>query len=721
MTDEEIQAYIQQGGAVASPSPSRESEVARQNQLEKTRGALAGALSPLPIEAMSSLPMTGGIVGGIMGASKLAPFLGNIPAIGRFLPSLVGSTAGTIAGTLGEQGLGSAFQGKPFLSSETGQKVLENTIQNAIFDVGGNLVFSAGGKLFNASKNALEQAGIKKGSLDTPDQAARKAAQEWLTAGNVEGASLTRGQLLGDRTTQTIEGALKYAPGSAGVFDKQQAAVAKRLGEGVEDVFKTLDTSDEFKSVLKGIQGGSGEATVPMLIGDRFAAAQKVAVRNMKDKFSPVYQQMDSQGDGLLVSLKGLKESAQQERAAILKSTGQNPSSAAQDKLDVIDQILGQPDSIPMSAAHGLRSDLLASSRDLTKEGVPSTTKEAYYKKYAQGLRNNMDSVAVVTFGNEEQKAKARELGLIGGVDSPAGLRSGQWLSYNIDDLSKLNLPTTKATTGNNELLRNYWNAQKGYGDAISGLYAGTVTAALKNAPETVGGYLFNASTPSRLRDVNKALVEMQKYAPDKAKGLMPELQHGFLSDMFSSPEGIAAFSKNMGDSNFKQSFNYLFPQGQTRKALEDIANAAKYGLEKTEGGTVMRTGAIKAGIGAAELGAGGLMYFALPEEMRDKIDPSQLALSGTAFILTPRLIANAVTKPATMNALAGLAKAQKNPALYGGLMAKSLDILNKSGVINSDYLNEVNTLVHGKQAPTPETAPMTDADINKYMQGLQQ
>lgn len=45
--------------------PSREEEVRREQELNRTRMALAGALSPLPVEQATNLPAAGGLLGGL--------------------------------------------------------------------------------------------------------------------------------------------------------------------------------------------------------------------------------------------------------------------------------------------------------------------------------------------------------------------------------------------------------------------------------------------------------------------------------------------------------------------------------------------------------------------------------------------------------------------------------------------------------------------------------
>jgi len=679
------------------PGLSREEEAKRQQELNRTRMALAGALSPLPVEQATNLPGIGGLVGGLAPlafpqARVLAPIMRlteAAPAITRpYIPSLLSSTAGTTGGTIAEQ----VLTGKDLASSETGMKLLTNNIENAAFDLGGNLVFNLLGKTINTGIN---KSGLKQGLFDTEEGAARKAAQEWLSTR--KGATLTRGQLTGDVGTQAIEGTLKFTTG-AKEFAQQQANVRKALESGVDEVKNTLDTSDAFQQALK-----QGDPT-QMALGDRWQSAIKVADKEMKAKYRPIYEQVEREGDGLLVDMTPLKGAAKEELDRLNKNKAM--SSAAEDKRKVLEQILAQEDKISFSTAHDLRSDFLASARESVKEGVPTSTLEAYYKKYAQGLRNNMDNVAVITFGSQEQKDAARRLGLVGGIDQQAGLRTGQFKEYNIDELSKLNLPTTEANAKNNEMLRNYFNAQTGYKNALEGLYGGAMKTAIKSEPSAVGEYLFNIDKPERLKDVNKAIVEMQKYLPaDQSKGLLGELQYGYINKMFGSPEGIETFVKKLDDTTFKEGFNYLFRDANTRKQLLEIANAAKYGLEEGSGSTVLRSRLIGASAtaGTAAL-AGGGSFLAFPEEVSNNLLPSVAALG--ALYLTPKIMARALTNKQGIDALAMLSKAQNNPKYAGAAGAKIANMLNKSGIIDNEYLTEVNQLIFGKQEQQPTMSP---------------
>lgn len=695
------------GGRVIGPSTSAQDEANRQRTLQSLEAAIAPIPDIRPKEGETSIPGLLGMAAGVVpfvspqsrfGAAMLR--LGEAgPAVTRpFVPSLAGSAVGTSVGNLIEAGV----TGTNPLSSEFGKRLLQSNIENAVFDVGGNLAFSLGGKLFKVGKDALREIGFSKGTFDTEESAARKAAQEWFSS---RGATLTRGQLTGNVSDQAIEGAMKYTSGASS-FAEQQKKVADALQKGSREVLDTLDTSDAFKAALK-----QGDPT-QMAIGDRFQNAIAVAETAMKDKYRPVYRQMEQQGDGLIVDIRNLKADAQAEldRLAKTKFAG-----AGAEKKKALEDVLKQEDEIPFSVAHDLRSNLLAGAREAKKEGVPTTALEGSYNKYAQGLRNEMDRVAVITFGNEEEKALARKLGLVGGIDQPAGLRTGQYTAYNIDDLKKMNLGRTKATTGNNALLRDYWNAQDDYASAMQGFYNGTISKALKDEPSAVGEYLFNMDRPERTRDAFKAIAEAQKYLPkDQAKGLYDELQYGFLSNAFSTPENIANFGKKMQDPEFKKTVAYLFKDSKKANLINEITNAAQFGTETFAGTTALRTQGATAAIGAAQAaGLGGLAYLTLPDTVTSRIDlPSAISTAGVLW-LTPKFVSRALTSKEGADALAMIAKGQNNPKYFGAVSGKIADQLNKSGVIDSEYISEIErkiklpqSNVAPTQAPTGGVSP---------------
>lgn len=717
-------AYDWSSVPVMSQGPSREEVATREQEMNRARAGLASAVA-MPVTAAvspyslllpspeTSLPSAGGLLGGLLPlvAPELRPvqaisqLASKAPAVVRpFVPSLAGSTAGTVAGTLGEQ----AMLGKDIFSTETGAKMLGNVLENAALDVGGNLAFSIAGKTYQVTKDALSKAGVQTGGLMSafsPEEQARQAAQEWFSK---RGATLTKGQLTGDVGTQAIEGALKYSSG-AEAFAKQQANVKKAIEQGASDVLNTLDTSDAFQLALK-----QGDPT-KVAVGDRFQSAIKLAETAMKDKYRPVYEQLEKEGNGMFINMRPLKDNA---KAELDKLAKRNFAGAGAERRRALEDIVGQADDVPLSVAHDLRSDLLAGAREAQKEGVPTTALQREYNLQADAIRKQMDSVMVTTFGNAEDKALAQKLGFTGGIISPAGLRAGEKLNYAQDvDTLIAGLGRTKATTANNQLLRDYFGAQKGYGDAMQGFYSGTVASALKAEPSAVGEYLFNFDRPERMRETFGAIVQAQKYLPkEQSKGLSEELMYGYLKKAFDSPEAIAQLGKNLENPTFKESFNFLFSKPDQRKTIEQLAKAAQFGTESFAGSSALRTKGVTAALGAIETATLGLgAYMILPQEVRDKLDVTNSALSAGVLYITPKMISRSLTSKQGMDTLAMITKAQSNPKFAGAASTKIADMLNKSGIIDSEYLKASDALFHGSQQPTemPTAAPSGAFDWN--------
>jgi len=681
-------------------------------QTQQTRQQLERALMPLTAVAPSfptSIPETAGLLLGLIPfAAPQARFSQSMmrlgekaPAFARpYVPSLAASTIGATAGTVAEQAL---LPNEQIFSTETGKKLLENNLQNAAFDLGGNLVFNAFGKSLKVSKDALDKVGITKSSsfFATPEQEARRAAQEWLSSKN---ATLTRGQLTGDFGTQTLEGTLKYSSAS-NYFEQQQKAVKEALDIGANDVRATLDTSEAFQTAIK-----QGDPT-QMAIGDRFQNAIGEADKLMKQKFAPVYEKIDA-NQGLLVNLIPLKQQAQKDldKLARTKFVG-----ASDDKRKVLEDILKQDDEVTFGVAHDLRSNFLTSGREATKEGVPSTVLQKEYFNQAQGIANQMDSVMVLKFGSEEEKAIAKKLGLIGNANQPSGFQNGQYIGNNFGK--------TKATASNNELLREYFNAQDGYKNAMAGLYNGTMQAALKAEPSAVGELLFNIDRPERMRDTFKAITEVQKYLPkEQSAGLVNELRYGYLNKIFGDPNGVLKLSQNLEDKTFKEGFDYLFREPKVKKQLLDITNAAKYGLEQEAGSTVLRTKGIGAAVTGTTAGVSTLAYLNLPDDVQSKLDlPSVLSSAGVLY-LTPKMMGKALTNKNSMDALAMLAKVQQNPKFAGAAAAKLADMFNKSGIIDSEYLTELNQMmtIQRPQTLTQQQRANPVIDLDAYIKNLE-
>lgn len=682
-------------------APSREEMLKQEQERERTRAGIGLAINPFSSMFFdpepSALGTTGGMVGSMAAAvnpqarilKRATDIISKVPKAAPFAPSLAGTTYGTIIGVGAEQLLDPKSK---LFSTETGKKLAGSLVENALFDVGGNLAFAVGGTTYNVGKATLEKLGLKKSAFHDEGAAARLLAQQILSE---HGGTLTRGQLTDSGTVKGVESLLESST-ATDIMNARTNAFYKAINGESVNVLKSLDVSPDFKAALR-----VGDPT-QMAVGKRWQSVVSTAENELKETVKPVYREMREQADGFMVDMKPLKTMAQLEWNRLAKGKF---AGAGAEKKKVLEQIMKQDDVVDFETAHDLRSGWSAAARESVIDGVPNTTLRGQYEMASKAISKQMDRIAVITFGNEEQKALARSLGLKGGIDSPAGLRTGEYRADGIEKLADLNLPFTEANFGNNPMLRKYFNAQKAYRDGMQGLYSDTMSAAMKLSPSDVGGYLLNMKYPERLFDVHKALVQAEKYAAGSSKGLRQELQYGYLDQMFKSTDDLIGFAqKYADDKEFAKTFNFLFPDNEQRKKVTNLLKTVQIGLPESAKGSVLRNRVIGS---VAGLATGTAAYFALSEDAREHIDLGNLGLQAGVLIITPRLIAKAVTNKNAMDALAGIANSQKNPKFGGAILAHNLQVLQKEGILNSEYIKEVDKILYGdpdKGEPAPDT-----------------
>jgi hypothetical protein len=664
MTKQEFQEYIanleKSGGQTIGAGPG--ASVARQEQTQ--RGSrftadVAAALSPLPdirptgneTSIPSLLAMAGGVAPLIAPQTRIAQLLNKAgqsvkaPVLG---PSLIGSTFGVAAGTLIEP----ALTGREYLTSEFAKQFASNVVENALWDVGGNLVFSVGGKSFKVAKDAFSK---NAQSVTEP----RQAVQEWLSN---RGATLTRAQLTGKPTARALEEMAKG--GFAGeTFRLQQEGVEKAINLGVQEVKETLQTSPSFKLAL------AADEPFTRATGENFKELVDIARVEFKDKYRPFYQSL-STDKGVYVDMRPIKAAAQQEYNQLAKSKF---AGAAADRKIVLDDILKQDDLVEFGVAHDLRSGFSASANDAKQPGKATTTKEAAYSKYASEIEKSMDTAFSKTPGASK------------------------------------------------ELINEYNRVRSAYKEGMDGLYNATIAEAMAQSPSKVGAYLADLSESEKFTDLFKAISVIDEYAkvPGKeGKQLLNDVKYSFLEKNLATPEQAATFARNLAkDKDLSSSFYKLFRA--EAPALKQVLTAADIGLESGgSGATYLRNRLVGGSLAGV---AGGIGYFALPGDMTERLQNNlpEIAITAGLFILTPRVLARAATNPKAMNALANLEKASKNPRFGGALSAKLVDQLNESGIIDSEYISEINSLFSKEPISAADVAP--PVDLEDYIKQLEE
>jgi hypothetical protein len=646
------------GGQTIGPGPG--AEAAAQAQERRERGFVTGvaaSLSPLPdVRGEGALPTALGIVGGVIPAVRPIAALERVaagaPAVTRpFIPSLVGSTAGTVAGTGAEALLGG------FGAQQFGQNLVSNVLENAAWDVGGNLLATVGGKTFKIAKSVFSPSAVNKADP-------RIAAQEFLSG---RGATLTRSQLTGDEIARSVEEVAKGGFASSGAFKAQQEGVEKAISQGVQEVKDTLQTSDAFRQAILT------EEPFTRAAGENFQNLISTARTEFKDRYRPFYQGL-TESNGVFVDLRGVKQQAKQEYDRLEKSKFKG---AAGERKTVLEDVLAQDDFVDFGVAHDLRSNFSGSASDLVQPGKATTTKGAAYTKYAVAFEKAMDDAVLAP-----------------------GTKAGQFGTFQTQ-LSK-------------DVVDEYNKVKRLYKQGQNSLFNETIATAMDLQPSKVGAFLADLSESEKFTDLAKAMTAVDEYVKKQgvdSATLLNDIKYSFLEKNLSTPEKTATFARKLDeDKDLKSSFYKLFRSEANQ--LKQVLNAADIGLES--GGskaTYLRNKIVGAGVGGASV----LGYLALPEDIQSRIEdklPGALASAG-AIIITPRLLAKASTNREAMDALAGLSKTTNQPRYGGALAAKLVDQLNKSGIIDSEYINEVNSFFNPQAEPQTTTPQSSSGAIN--------
>lgn len=606
----------------------------------------------------SPLPEIGGLLGGVGGAmltrSPTGAAEGRIlgTALGRqFVPSLAGSTAGTVVGLGAEAAL---------TNQMTPERAVGALAENAAWDIGGNLAFAIGSKIYRIGADQLAKFGVsKEGSFGD----AKIAAQKFLAD---RGATLTRSQLTGSNLDQFFEEISKGGTG-IGVYRQQQENVAKALSKGMEEVKATLNTSETFNQALRA------DEPLTRAAGENFQNLITTARDSFKDTYRPFYQKL-TEDLNAFVDLKPLKREAQKELDFLAKSKF---AGAGAERRQVLEDILRQDDMIDFGVAHDLRSNFLSASQDKLSAEGKATALSAAYSKAGASITNAMDNA--FSYRNRELK----------------------------------NTPYI------NKLINDYKNTQNAYREGTDALFGETINTAMSKAPSKAGAYVFDLAETEKSTDLFKAITAVDKYATAQGKQgaqVLNDFKYGFLEQGLSSPEKIKKFATDIEQNpETRRAFYKLFKS--EAKPLQDIINAADIGLENTQSGIAafLRN---KATITGGQAAVGTLGYLALPSDMQEKLKENlpETIISAGAFILTPRLIAKAATNPKAVSALADLSKASNNPRFAGAAAAKLVDRLNETGIIDSDYVREVSNILNpvGTAPATPAmSAPLPAGAIN--------
>jgi hypothetical protein len=684
MTDQELDDYI-----------SKAQQKSRETGLPIIRQDSVLAPAYKPQQEESILPTLGGLVGGVAGGLLIKNPLAGATAgrafMGSLLPSLAGSSIGTAAGTAAERGIAGDL-----LSGEGGKQMVGNLLENAAWDLGGNLVFGLAGKTYRVGKDMLSKGGI------TTEQEARNAAQKWLSE---KGATLSLGQLEGTRSLMTAESFLKGGTGG-GEFAKQEQGVSKAVQQGLNDVKSSLQTSEAFNQAIKS------EEPLNLAAGESFKNLITTARGEFKDKYRPFYQSL-SEDYGVYVDIRKLKDQAKEELLRIEKIKGAGSSA---DRKEVLDQILKQDDFLDFGAAHDLRSGFNGAANDLKIPGKNATSKEAAYSKYANDIDSQMGNAMQMAASNPTQLKNIQSKGYIGFEQPQAG-------STVITGNAGFN-PGMTQTPVSKKLIQEYNDTTTAYKAGMDGLFNETVNTAMSMKPSKVGAYLADLSSSENYRDLYKTVSQIDKYIKTGGKesvGMLADVKYNFINDAISTPEKALKFNEQLkSNPDLKAAFYKMFRSEAPQ--IKDLLNAADIGLSKTNGASYYLSNRLA---GTAYQGTGAITgYFLLPDSVQDRLKDNlpQAAVTAGALLLTPKILAKAATNKDAADALAKLAQFKQGNKMSGAAAVKLVDQLNKAKIIDSEYVSTIDSIFNAPQdRQTVTSMPVSDIDLDKYIQSKQQ
>jgi DNA repair protein RadC len=313
------------------------------------------------------LPTIGGVAGGLLTRRKEGAGLG--ATIGR---SLAGSSAGTLAGT-GAQELSYERTGTerdPFA-----QRAGENLVENAIFDVGGNLVFASLGKLYRVGKEALQDVpalqGLFKAGETIADFDAKKLAQEMLQK---YGATLDKFQVTEGGAARTARGIAQSSFTARPLLEKSEKAVREAVDKEKNVLLDTITTEAYDAQKV----GGS--------VSDIVAAGDA----KLKEITRPFYQSL-SKDTGVNVNFTPVKNYIDTVVSEASRTKGKTLSAK---ESELINDIKVQDNAIDFGAAHDLLSSIKTRIRDAKNAKDPDSREIARLVQVEQQITQAMDSSA---------------------------------------------------------------------------------------------------------------------------------------------------------------------------------------------------------------------------------------------------------------------------------------------------------------------------------------
>jgi hypothetical protein len=575
--------------------------------------------------AVESLPSLGGMIGGVAGGllTRSAPGAELGSAAGSAaIRSMIGAGLGGATGEAAKMGI----QGvSPSVRSTLG--IIRGGVEQAAYDGIGNLVFSAGGRAFQITKDALS-----KRFAGTPPEDAIVAAQKLLQEG---GGTLTPFQATKDSWSGFKESLARGSFTGKPVFEKAAeknveaiaSAKNKALDETSTRIYDSLQTGKEFATAIQEGDDALKSLTRPFYEALDKApkiAQQPVSLSSIKGDATKVLQSADALG-GLTL---GSKERGYIEAINVL------------------------PDNIGFAQAHDIASSLKTTLRDLKRSSEPDSKTVFRLSKLVSDLEKQMD-IAGSKFSGTAIPFEGR---------------------------------LAEEQSGN--LAQQYKFYSKFYRDSIQDLYSDTASKLLNKDPEFVGKSIFQNGNVTAWEEAKQALGRAKQLNPKlNVQQTLESVQRGYLENLLKSEGSFASLGdKIKNDETVRRTFEAVLPKA-TQGRVKTLLEAAKL----SEGQPSATAPLFFAAQQAQTIGAvGSLGALLLSDEVKGLAadNPIKTALVGGTILLGPRFWAKAATSPEATNAALGIIKSQQSGIpLSGNLFLKATQAFERAGILADDLI----------------------------------
>lgn len=570
---------------------------------------------------VENLPALGGMIGGVAGGllTRSAPGaeLG-ATAGSAAIRSMIGAGLGGATGEAAKMGIEGI---SPSVRSTLG--IIRGGVEQAAYDGIGNLVFSAGGRAFQITKDALA-----KRFAGTPPEDAIVAAQKLLQS---EGGTLTPFQATKDSWSGFKESLARGSFTGKPVFEKAAeknveaiaSAKTKVLDEVSTRVYDSLQTGTEFATAIQ--QGDDA----------------------LKSAVKPFYEAISTQARRIPVDIVPIQSEASRVLNAADRAKGLTLSETEKGYLQ---RVIELPESIDFATTHEIASSLKTKLRDLKRGNEPDTATVARLTRLVSQLEKQMDEAGKKLTGK--------------GLDFEG------------------RLPEDKTAN----LADQYKFYSKLYRDSIQDLYSDTASKLLTKDAEFVGKNIFQSGNVTAWNEATQALGRAKQLNPNlNVKQTLESVQRGYLENLLKSEGSFASLGdKIKNDEAVRRTFEAVLPkavQGRVKTLLE----AARLSEVKPSATAPLFFAAYQAQTLGA-LGSVGALLLSDQAKGLAADNPLKTALLGGTILLGPRFWAKAATSPEATNAALSIIKSQQNGIpIDKTLFLKATGAFERAGITGED------------------------------------